>query len=178
MLSLGTRAQCSAILNVKKLFLMLRADFLCFSLWTLLPLLSLRTTEESLAPPSCHPPWRYLYVLLRFPVSLLLFRLNRMNSHNLSLSSYERYSSPIIIFMPSSGPSAAGPCLSCWTGRGQGSPGIWHQWLPTCPSCCTHSRAVRPLPSLGTAHCSPFWVLREGDRAAEEQLQCGSTHSY
>ena len=58
--SLGNLFHCSVTLRGKKFFLMFRQIFLCFSL-SLLPLvLSLGTTEKSLASSSWHPPLRYL----------------------------------------------------------------------------------------------------------------------
>ena len=63
-----------------------------------LPLvLSLRTTKQSLAPSSLHPPFRYLYKLVRSPLSFLVSRLNSPSS--LSLSSHVRCSTPFIIFV-------------------------------------------------------------------------------
>lgn len=57
--SLGSLVQCSATLN-KKLFLMMRKKFLCFSLRPLLLILSLCTTEKGLELFSWHHPSRYL----------------------------------------------------------------------------------------------------------------------
>jgi len=50
--SVGSLCQCSVTLRVKKLFLMFRRNFLCFSLCPLPLVLSLGTTEKSLAPSS------------------------------------------------------------------------------------------------------------------------------
>jgi len=58
--SLGSLFQCSVTLRVKKFLLMFRWNFLCFSLCPLPLVLSLGTTEKSLAPSSWHPPRRYL----------------------------------------------------------------------------------------------------------------------
>ena len=58
--SLGSLFQFSVTLRGKKFFLMFRWNFLCFSLCPLPLVLSLGTTEKSLAPFSWHPPFRYL----------------------------------------------------------------------------------------------------------------------
>jgi len=50
--SLGSLCQCSVTLRGKKFFLMFRWNFLCFSLCPLPLVLSLGTTEKSLAPSS------------------------------------------------------------------------------------------------------------------------------
>ena len=50
--SLGSLPQCSVTLRGKKFFLMFRWNFLCFSLCPLPLVLSLGTTEKSLAPSS------------------------------------------------------------------------------------------------------------------------------
>ena len=57
---LGNLFQSSVTLRGKKFFLMFSWNFLCFSLCPLPLVLSLGTTEKSLAPSSWHPPWRYL----------------------------------------------------------------------------------------------------------------------
>jgi len=54
--SLGSLCQCSVTLRGKKFFLMFRQNFLCFSLCPLPLVLSLGTTEKSLAPSSWNPP--------------------------------------------------------------------------------------------------------------------------
>lgn len=56
--------QCSGTLNVKKFFLMLRWNFLCFSLWALLLVLLLCIIENSLAPFSWPPSplWKCQYL--------------------------------------------------------------------------------------------------------------------
>lgn len=69
--SLGSLFQWSAALSVRKLFLMLRYQFLCFSLWPLLLILSMDTTEKSLAPSPQPRPLRSLYALVRSCLSLL-----------------------------------------------------------------------------------------------------------
>jgi len=48
--SLGSLFQCFVTLRVRKFFLMFRCNFLCFSLCPLPLVLSLGTTEKSLAP--------------------------------------------------------------------------------------------------------------------------------
>ena len=50
--SLGSLFQCSVTLRGKKFFLVFRRNFLCFSLCPLPLVLSLGTTEKSLAPSS------------------------------------------------------------------------------------------------------------------------------
>ena len=50
--SLGSLFQCSVTLRGKKFLLMLRRNFLCFRLYPLPLVLSLGTTEKSLAPSS------------------------------------------------------------------------------------------------------------------------------
>jgi len=77
--SLGSLFQCSVTLRGKKLFLVFRWNFLCLSLCPLPLVLSLDTTEKSLAPSSRHPPLRYLYTFRRSPLSLLFFRLNKLS---------------------------------------------------------------------------------------------------
>ena len=57
---LGSLFQCSATLTVKKFILMFKWNFLCSSLCSLPLVLLLGTTKKSLAPPTCHPPIRYL----------------------------------------------------------------------------------------------------------------------
>ena len=58
--SLSSLFQCSVTLRGKKFFLISSWNFLCFSLCPLPLVLSLGTTEKSLAPSSRHPPLRYL----------------------------------------------------------------------------------------------------------------------
>jgi len=65
--SLGDFCQPSVTLTVKKGFLMLRGNLLCFSLCQMTLVLSLGTTEKSLALSSVHLPFRYLYRLTRSP---------------------------------------------------------------------------------------------------------------
>jgi len=62
---LGSLFQGSVTIQVKKFFLVFRWNFLCFSLCPLPLVLSLGTTEKSLAPSSRHPPSRYLSAFLR-----------------------------------------------------------------------------------------------------------------
>ena len=82
--SLGSLFQCSVTLRGKKFFLMFRRNFLCFSLCSLPLVLSLGTTEKSLAPSSWHPPFRYLEAFIRSSLSLFFFRLNKPSSLSLS----------------------------------------------------------------------------------------------
>lgn len=63
----------------KKFFLTL-----CFSLWPLLLILLLSTTERSLVSSAGHPPLKYLYVPTRSPFSLLFSGLRRLSFHGLS----------------------------------------------------------------------------------------------
>ena len=58
--SLGSLFQGSVTLRGKKFFLLFRRNFLCFSLCLLPLVLSLGTTEKSLAPFSWHPALIYL----------------------------------------------------------------------------------------------------------------------
>lgn len=44
----------------------------------------LDTKEKSLAPFPLQPPFRYLYTLIRFPMSVLFSRQNGANSVSLS----------------------------------------------------------------------------------------------
>ena len=73
--SLGSLFQGFITLRGKKFFLIFRRNFLCLSLCPLPLVVSLDTTEKSLAPSSWHPPFRYLQAFTRFPLSLLFFRL-------------------------------------------------------------------------------------------------------
>ena len=57
---LGSLFQCSVTLRGKKFFLMFRRNFLWPSLCPLPLVLSLDTTEKSLAPSSWHPPFRFV----------------------------------------------------------------------------------------------------------------------
>ena len=74
--SLGNLCQGSVTLTGKKCFLMFRGHLLCFSLRPLPLVLSLDTTEKSLALSSLHPPFGYLYTLMRSSLSLLFPSLN------------------------------------------------------------------------------------------------------
>ena len=78
--SLSSLFQGSINLRGKKFFLMFRRNFLCFSFCALPLVLSLGTSEKSLAPPL-----RYLQAFIRSPPSLLFFRLNKPSSLSLSL---------------------------------------------------------------------------------------------
>ncbi|PKU46071.1 gamma-aminobutyric acid receptor subunit alpha-4 isoform x1 [Limosa lapponica baueri] len=59
--------QCPVTLTVEKCFLMFRKNLLCFTLCLLPPVLSLGTTEKSLALSSLFPPIRYFYTWIRSP---------------------------------------------------------------------------------------------------------------
>jgi len=90
---LGSLFQGSVTLRVKKFFLMFSWNFLCFSLCPLPLVLSLGTTEKSLAPsPDTHPSDIY-----KVPSQPSLLQLNKPSS--LSLSSQDRYSSPLTIIV-------------------------------------------------------------------------------
>ncbi|KAK2540579.1 hypothetical protein Q9966_004304 [Columba livia] len=91
--------QCSITLTVKKCFLMFRGNVPCFSLCPLPLVLSLYTTEKSLAPSSLHLPLEYLYTLMRS--TRAFSRLDSPSS--LSLAPYDRCSRPIIILVALSG---------------------------------------------------------------------------
>ena len=107
--------------HTKKCFFMFLWNLLCFSLCLLPLVLSLATTKTSLSPPSSHPPFRYSYRLIRFPLSLLFPRLNGPGFP--SLSSQERCSSPLIILAPLSWtPSSISTSFSHWGAQN------WAQW--------------------------------------------------
>lgn len=83
MTSLHTLFQCSTC--VKKFFLTLRRTSwwnFWFRLWPLFPVLSLGLAEKTLAP-WCWHTLRYLYSLMRSPLSLVLSRRNSSSSHSL-----------------------------------------------------------------------------------------------
>ena len=71
--SLGNLFQCSIALTVKKYFLMFRGNLLCFSLCPLPLVLSLGTTDKSLAPSSLQV---FTYID-DIPLSLLFSSLNK-----------------------------------------------------------------------------------------------------
>lgn len=79
-----------------------RENLLCFGLcpWPLI--LSLSTTEKSWTPSSLQLPFRSLQTFVRSPWSLAFTRL----CSSISLSSYERCSSPFVILV-----ALAGLCL-------------------------------------------------------------------
>jgi len=83
--------------RVKKYFLMFRWTLLCFSLCPLPVVLSLGTTERSLALSASQPPCRYLYTLRRCPLIRLFSRLNSPSS--LSPAAQETWSCCLVIFM-------------------------------------------------------------------------------
>ena len=61
---LGNLCQCSVTRTVKKCFPMLRGNLLCFSVCPLPLVLSVGTTEKTLAPSSLHSPFRCVYMHL------------------------------------------------------------------------------------------------------------------
>ena len=63
--------QCSVTLTGKKFLFTFVWSFLCSSLCLLSLVLSLGITKNSLAPSTWLLPFRYLYILIRSPVSLL-----------------------------------------------------------------------------------------------------------
>lgn len=94
--SLGSLFHCFLIPKVK-FFLIFRWTHLCLSLFPLHFVLSVVTTEKSLAPLSWHLPWKHLCALLRSPLSFLFSRLDKPSS--LSLSSQKRFSSALPMFI-------------------------------------------------------------------------------
>jgi len=76
--------QWSVTLTVKKCFLTLTKNLLCFDFCQLPMVLPLGTTEKNLAPSSLHLHFRNLYTLLRSPLGLLSSRLNSPSSLSLS----------------------------------------------------------------------------------------------
>jgi len=69
-------------------------------------------------PSSLVGPFMYWKAAIRSPQSLHFSRLNSPDSF--SLSSQESCSTPLIIFVASSEPTATGPCLSCAGGSRAG----------------------------------------------------------
>lgn len=65
--SQGNLYQCSVTFTEKKCFLIVRWNVLCFSLFTLLVVLSLDTTEKSLTLSSFHFSFRYFYTVMSYP---------------------------------------------------------------------------------------------------------------
>ena len=102
---LGNLFQGSVTLTVKKCFLMIRGNLLCFSLCPLPLILSLGTVEKSLALFSLYPPFRYLYTLIRSPLSYLLSRLNGPRSLRVFLKGVVLQSLNNLVRLC--------PCLSC-----------------------------------------------------------------
>jgi len=102
---LGNLCQSSITLPVERCFPVFRGKLLCFSLCSLPLVLSLGTSEISLAPSSLTSPITYLYTLIISTLGHLIFRLNSLSS--LSLSSCVRCSHPFV--------------LLCWT---------WLQYVP------------------------------------------------
>ena len=87
---------------------MFRANLLCYSLCPLPLVLSLGTTERGLAPSSLHPPFRYLYTLIRSPWAFL--RLNSLSTQPFirgeMLQSLHHLNGSLVL-------SPVSPCLSC-----------------------------------------------------------------
>lgn len=79
---LGNLCQCTVTLTVKKYFLMFRGNPLCFSLCSVLLVLSLGTTEKSLTDslPFSSCLQGYIHITKIPPPSLLFTRLNE-DSH-------------------------------------------------------------------------------------------------
>jgi len=96
----------------KVLLCMLVQNFLCSGFRPLLLVVSLCTTNYSLASSICLPPPLFIRGFIRSPLSLLLPRLNRPRL--LSLSSYGRCSGPSL--WPSAGLLLWDPFLF-WTGE-------------------------------------------------------------
>lgn len=71
--------------------------FQYFTLWPLPSVLTLGTTQKSLALSSLLSLIRYLYTLIRFPLSLLYSRLS--SPSNIGLSLYNRGFDPLITFV-------------------------------------------------------------------------------
>ena len=65
--SLGNPCQRSIICTAQKCFLVFRGNLLCPRVCTLAHVLALGNTEKSLVVSSGHPPFRYLYTLVRSP---------------------------------------------------------------------------------------------------------------
>lgn len=107
----GNLCWWSVTLTVKKCFLMYRGNILCFTLCLLPLVLALGTTEKSLGP-FLHPPFRYLYMLVR---SLLIFLFSRWISlSSPSLTPQERCSSPLDMFVTRLSPVCP---YFCFTGE-------------------------------------------------------------
>lgn len=87
--------QCFTILT--EVFPCVHMRFLCFNLCSFPLFLSWSTTEMSLSPSSLFLPIRYLYTLMRSHLNLLFSRVNSLSSPN--LSSYEKCSSPLFVFV-------------------------------------------------------------------------------
>lgn len=98
-------------------------NFLQFKLCTLPLSHPLDTTEKTLSPSPLLLLTRHQSTLIKFPLSLL----SRLNSpSSLSLSSYFRYSSPLIIFLAlQSTSSIKSMCLWYWE--------AWN-WIQCCRS--------------------------------------------
>jgi len=96
-IALGNLCHCSVTCAVMESFLVFRWNQLCSSLSPLSLVLTRGTMVKSMDPPSLHPPFRSLYTLLRFSLSLIFSRLNNLSF--LSLFSQERCSSLLNILV-------------------------------------------------------------------------------
>lgn len=140
---LGNLFQCSGTCTVKRYFLKLRS------------VLPLGTTENSLAPFSLHPPFRYSYIQMRAP-----HEPPQPNSPNsLSLSYYGRCSSLSVILVAQmmGFPQCIQWALCYWELRtGHITPGMTspllsrEEGLPSlnCWQDSFQSRPEQPLPFL------------------------------
>lgn len=115
-------------------------NFLCFILCTLPLLSSLGTLGKSIILSFLQHSFRYLYMLVRSPLSLHFSRLNWPSF--LSLYSLEGCPSPFIIFLAFIGLSAAAPCSSR-----TGKPRTGHGILG----------AISPMLSTGEILSSTCW---------------------
>ena len=82
---------------VQKCFLMFRWNLPSSSLDPMPLVPAAGTTEKRLALSSLNPPYMSIYTLIRYPLSLLFSKVKSPSS--LSLSSQERCSCPLIMFM-------------------------------------------------------------------------------
>lgn len=98
--SLGNLIQQAVACTIKQnCVLVFRGTILCFYLWPLPFVLLLDISEQNLAL-SLHPPFRFLYTLVRFPLNRLFPGIMNCLSF-LSLSLQEKYFTPFIICDPS-----------------------------------------------------------------------------
>lgn len=105
---LGNLNLCLVSLTVEIFFLKSNLNLSFFNFKPFPPVLSLHTIVKSSSPVLFQAPFGYCKVLYRH--SVVLSRLNNPNS--LSLSPWDRCSSPLNIFMASSGFTSSGPCPS------------------------------------------------------------------